>query len=99
MRSSDWRSDVCSSDLSRPTACSGTTRSTTGCASTSAIDSQPADLPEVGVQADDHRADHADKHPVAVAAVQFRHELEKSEERRVGKACVRSCRSRWSPYH
>src|SRR3546814_13489669 len=23
----------------------------------------------------------------------------RSEERRVGKECVRSCRSRWSPYH
>src|SRR3546814_20601398 len=23
----------------------------------------------------------------------------RSEERRVGKACVRPCRSRWSPYH
>src|SRR3546814_16584507 len=25
--------------------------------------------------------------------------LERSEERRVGKECVRTCRSRWSPYH
>src|SRR3546814_9993759 len=25
--------------------------------------------------------------------------LARSEERRVGKACVRTCRSRWSPYH
>src|SRR3546814_18770723 len=24
---------------------------------------------------------------------------ERSEERRVGKACVSTCRSRWSPYH
>src|SRR3546814_20425572 len=23
----------------------------------------------------------------------------RSEERRVGQACVRTCRSRWSPYH
>src|SRR3546814_20297576 len=23
----------------------------------------------------------------------------RSEERRVGKACVRTCRSRWQPYH
>src|SRR3546814_13193469 len=23
----------------------------------------------------------------------------RSEERRVGKGCVRTCRSRWSPYH
>src|SRR3546814_2971776 len=25
--------------------------------------------------------------------------LNRSEERRVGKECVRTCRSRWSPYH
>src|SRR3546814_15200818 len=25
--------------------------------------------------------------------------LLRSEERRVGKECVRTCRSRWSPYH
>src|SRR3546814_17774683 len=26
-------------------------------------------------------------------------EAGRSEERRVGKECVRTCRSRWSPYH
>src|SRR3546814_20140225 len=26
-------------------------------------------------------------------------EQTRSEERRVGKACVSTCRSRWSPYH
>ena len=26
-------------------------------------------------------------------------DIERSEERRVGKECVRLCRSRWSPYH
>src|SRR3546814_14962743 len=25
--------------------------------------------------------------------------LERSEERRVGRECVSTCRSRWSPYH
>src|SRR3546814_20957227 len=25
--------------------------------------------------------------------------IRRSEERRVGKECVRTCRSRWSPYH
>src|SRR3546814_11398800 len=25
--------------------------------------------------------------------------IQRSEERRVGKECVRTCRSRWSPYH
>ena len=26
-------------------------------------------------------------------------EIVRSEERRVGKECVSTCRSRWSPYH
>src|SRR3546814_2569070 len=26
-------------------------------------------------------------------------QIERSEERRVGKECVSTCRSRWSPYH
>src|SRR3546814_308877 len=29
----------------------------------------------------------------------WRLELPRSEERRVGKECVSTCRSRWSPYH
>src|SRR3546814_8187110 len=28
-----------------------------------------------------------------------RPDLRRSEERRVGKECVSTCRSRWSPYH
>src|SRR3546814_18033674 len=28
-----------------------------------------------------------------------RHNFRRSEERRVGKECVSTCRSRWSPYH
>ena len=27
------------------------------------------------------------------------HQRDRSEERRVGKECLRLCRSRWSPYH
>src|SRR3546814_8229114 len=44
----------------------------------------------------DIRADHLgdlpiiEQHPEAEA---------RSEERRVGKECVSTCRSRWSPYH
>src|SRR3546814_10874594 len=37
------------------------------------------------------RHDGADVHPVADGV--------RSEERRVGKECVSTCRSRWSPYH
>ena len=37
----------------------------------------------------DHLKDHAEQHAEHV----------RSEERRVGKECVTTCRSRWSPYH
>src|SRR3546814_12426507 len=39
---------------------------------------------------------------VAAAIREALRELEsriRSEERRVGKECVRTCRSRWAPYH
>src|SRR3546814_14615966 len=36
--------------------------------------------------------------PVGVMAAAF-FILMRSEERRVGKECVSTCRSRWSPYH
>ena len=35
----------------------------------------------------------------AISLDQGSYDLNESEERRVGKECLRSCRSRWSPYH
>src|SRR3546814_13252235 len=35
----------------------------------------------------------------ATQVVTLRDYLRRSEERRVGKACVSTCRCRWSPYH
>src|SRR3546814_13476130 len=40
--------------------------------------------------------------PVTLAFAPFARRLDewiRSEERRVGKECVSTCRSRWSPYH
>src|SRR3546814_11557380 len=40
--------------------------------------------------------------PVAVVSCDHAlvlHRPDRSEERRVGKECVSTCRSRWSPYH
>src|SRR3546814_12814314 len=34
-----------------------------------------------------------------ITAVPSSHKMLRSEERRVGKECVSTCRSRWSPYH
>src|SRR3546814_8888655 len=84
MRISDWSSDVCSSDL-----------------------------PEIGIRPSAQGADGADgtqqyRHPAGGADVYPQPRCRaclppgqrlRSEERRVGKECVSTCRSRWSPYH
>ena len=39
-------------------------------------------------------------HMVAMGKAEYcKPEYARSEERRVGKECVSTCRSRWSPYH
>src|SRR3546814_15790519 len=43
-----------------------------------------------------HRQEQAN--PFRPRAIQFAI-VNRSEERRVGKECVSTCRSRWSPYH
>src|SRR3546814_13732672 len=37
--------------------------------------------------------------PGTERAILIGFDIERSEERRVGKECVSTCRSRWSPYH
>ena len=37
--------------------------------------------------------------PMTIHLTLDREEALRSEERRVGKECLRLCRSRWSPYH
>src|SRR3546814_12077493 len=92
MRISDWSSDVCSSDLRR------------------LAEGRPEGATEVpgrhvrplrerlhvewlGILPVDTVA-HPSQHGQVACPVGGR-----SEERRVGKECVSSCRSRWSPYH
>src|SRR3546814_10338763 len=47
--------------------------------------------------------EHQEQAPRPRAGIEFLGEpppdLVRSEERRVGKECVSTCRSRWSPYH
>src|SRR3546814_3148514 len=38
-------------------------------------------------------------HIIRGQALRHHHQRHRSEERRVGKECVSTCRSRWSPYH
>src|SRR3546814_19355384 len=83
MRISDWSSDVCSSDLVTPS---------TGCCGrrVRARMCQPA--------ATARRSVARPTKPVAPVLARMGGII-RSEERRVGKECVSTCRSRWSPYH
>src|SRR3546814_13720429 len=87
MRISDWSSDVCSSDLEpvRPHVAHRQHDVRVG------LGTAVLRLVPMHVQVRDHPAiDQLRLHEIL---------RERSEERRVGKECVSTCRSRWSPYH
>src|SRR3546814_11948138 len=87
MRISDWSSDVCSSDLPdqdlEENQKVAVSSSETGQSAIDAIDPNPV----IGQESDVN--DQAESAPLS----------DRSEERRVGKECVSTCRSRWSPSH
>src|SRR3546814_9425263 len=85
MRISDWSSDVCSSDLEITLL--GAVNILTGCYDSDNF----ANEPFCGLFMRTAGGPDAQ----SVASVTDR----RSEERRVGKECVSTCRSRWSPYH
>src|SRR3546814_3365768 len=90
IRISDWSSDVCSSDLDLRSA--EQVRS--------ALERARPSLVVHAAYARDEASVVGATHNVARAASAVGAELiHRSEERRVGKACVSTCRSRWSPYH
>src|SRR3546814_2191789 len=91
MRISDWSSDVCSSDLAFVAALGGA-------ANLASIDACTTRLRLV--VADQGAADEARLRALgAKGFVRPSAQALRSEERRVGKGCVSTCRSRWSPYH
>src|SRR3546814_13740676 len=97
MRISDWSSDVCSSDLyaSQSRARIHAQTRIQRCI----LQLNTAPLPRVGLV----------RVPLLLHAFSLQHLIQlhcftykrskRSEERRVGKECVSTCRSRWSPYH
>src|SRR3546814_20547199 len=99
MRISDWSSDVCSSDLLGPLV---EEERAVGIALAILQDRVPASFSEVAPARD--RLVLADL-PTASLTERRRLEVEgaglsvRSEERRVGKECVSTCRSRWALYH
>src|SRR3546814_20515378 len=83
MRISDWSSDVCSSDLGAGRLLRAVRRD---------AEAQPAARDRLrGAAA--HGAGRAG----AGAELRPRRRRPRSAERRVGKECVSTCRSRWSP--
>src|SRR3546814_19671777 len=98
MRISDWSSDVCSSDLK--VACE-TFKKIPGVAECIII--QTASRVEIFTVSNLETGDTPDGRRVegkALVLNQIKETWEsRSEERSVGKECVSTCRSRWSPYH
>src|SRR3546814_17189163 len=93
MRISDWSSDVCSSDLNVPEDphCGLADKAEIARGFT-VLDM--LDDAEPSTDTIKERARACEEAALAVTGVTNR-----SEERRVGKECVSTCRSRWSPYH
>src|SRR3546814_19172296 len=102
MRISDWSSDVCSSDLRTcrwlqprdPDSHGGgdySRQPVLAAAGHGLVDSAPAES-RLGLA--DLLKGAARPEPRSPTD-----DLSRSEERRVGKECVSTCRSRWSPYH
>src|SRR3546814_6207645 len=92
MRISDWSSDVCSSDLVVAADWLWRITGERGhVAVVEALRGRAAD-PQASV-------DIADLELSPQVLAPLRRLALRSEERRVGKECVSTCRSRWSPYH
>src|SRR3546814_18583342 len=105
MRISDWSSDVCSSDLAGRLRAGGVLahRAIEVLSETEAGGVRLQSLLLLQGYTSEHlvRVDVGHAGEVAVRLAQdVRHLVQRrSEERRVGKECVSTCRSRWSPYH
>src|SRR3546814_2414204 len=99
MRISDWSSDVCSSDLYPVLVTRMKDRRTPGWPS-QGIDSWLRAFALLDVLGTIRVGlIDVDQNGAVGVAFQPAVDAERSEERRVGKACVSKCRSRWSPDH
>src|SRR3546814_17209030 len=110
MRISDWSSDVCSSDLVAADHLVILTDDIDVILPALALDGRfgkqrrlvrARDDPRRGEAAGPQRgrvAERDARDALARLRLDYRRNL-RSEERRVGKECVSTCRSRWSPQH
>src|SRR3546814_18830785 len=103
MRISDWSSDVCSSDLQTAGLSTGHDRAV--------MRGDPAtrsfsivylkDGRVIAIDCVNRAKDYVQGRMIVTAGLAATAEQlsDRSEERRVGKECVSTCRSRWSPDH
>src|SRR3546814_20491805 len=100
MRISDWSSDVCSSDLQHLLTCFGLRQQGN-------IDKGRDNPLDALVRSAVRHESNQEVRSFLLVDTMF-HQLSgrqdgrnvlRSEERRVGKECVSTCRSRWSQYH
>src|SRR3546814_19134607 len=98
MRISDWSSDVCSSDLSSETGHRRRRRNARQPQRRYSRGKRLSDTPDDDASLRKLVLYVAGQTPKSLAAISNLKHI-RSEERRVGKECVSTCRSRWSPYH
>src|SRR3546814_14587627 len=92
MRISDWSSDVCSSDLMRDLILAAALTVGVAVPAWARLDVESTSLQREGVVFEEWlQLDPWAAHRATTWRI-------RSEERRVGKECVSTCRSRWSPY-
>src|SRR3546814_20816151 len=101
MRISDWSSDVCSSDLIRGRKVEDAMNVLAFSKKAMAVDVRKVLASAIANAENNHNLD-VDALVVKEASVGKSISMKRwhrSEERRVGKDGVSTCRSRWSPYH
>src|SRR3546814_9210119 len=106
MRISDWSSDVCSSDLCKPLRWETESFFTQDPNFFLLRHAGKLNFDDM-LRSHEQYADILTKNGVHIHWMEYKDPIGaygpmrklRSEERRVGKECVSTCRSRWSPYH
>src|SRR3546814_15403126 len=99
MRISDWSSDVCSSDLDAPSDLPAESVMHLEVDEQGSAEVRERIAATLAHVLREVRETVADWRPMCDKVNDLVQVLKRSEERRVGKECVSTCRSRWSPYH
>src|SRR3546814_12842551 len=99
MRISDWSSDVCSSDLAPLLGMLQNQGRRVALVTDGRLSGASGKVPAAIHVTPEAARDGALAKLREGDMVRLDGEAGRSEERRVGKECVSTCRTRWSPYH